>query len=733
MAFASSPARLAQRRPQAAAIVAASWPLVAIVLLASLWIGHYAAQSSEWAVMTDELQTERLALSVLGHHTPIPTIHGVHVPIYSQLYPLLIAPFYALPTPTAFKVVHVFNAVLMASTAIPVYLAARLVGARRIASLVAAAMTVLVPWTVLATTLLTEVAALPAFAWAVYLLVRALSEPSYRNDALALLGLALAVLARTQLAVLVVLAPFALVLHAALPRSPALPRPSWRRARDEVLAHRVLIAGYALIAAYVGVRLAGGRSASTLLGTYAGTASGDLLPPGVLASAISHLDVVVVGAAYVPFVLATAWVLGTFVRPQSRSAHAFAVLTALVVPALTIEVASFDLRFTPGAFMQDRYLCYVAPLFFVGAVALTDDAAQWRTRLRWGSLLAAGLLCGWLVGHASYAPATHIYWAAPAAAFHAVLEGRSEQVGAYAGIANLSTADLLRWGTLPLVLVFGVLLQQRWGTAALAVLGVGTCGFLFAETRYVLVRDAIPLVTRPVAPPLSERNWIDQAAPSGARVALVPSAAIGDVPWWDAEFWNKRVDLVYVTPGGTTFTPFPADSLQPQGDGTIRASTVTPWVVQEANESRFGFAGARTVATKGPLALMHVPVPFRALWAVRDGLYNDSWSEAGKPVDIDFFAMTNGAQRRRVTLSLTNSPPGGTTREQRYSIAVDGAVRARGRVPPQKTAVASVALCVRPGTPSRVTLRVARTVPLPDGRRAGVYLARVQSTPAGRC
>jgi hypothetical protein len=291
----------------------------------------------------------------------------------------------------------------------------------------------------------------------------------------------------------------------------------------------------------------------------------------------------------------------------------------------------------------------------------------------------------------------------------------------------------LRWGTLPLVLVFGVLLHRRWGNAALAILGVGACGFLFAETRYVLVRDAIPLVTRPVAPPLSERNWIDKAAPSGARVALLPSAALGDVGSWDAEFWNKRIDLVYATPGATTFTPFPVDSLQPQDDGRIRASTVTPWVVQEANESRLGFAGARTVATKGPLALMRVPVPFRALWNVREGLFNDSWSEAGKPVDIDVFAVANGAQRRRFTLSLTNYPPGGTTREQRYSIAVNGTTRSRGRVPPQKTVAPSVALCLRPGTPSRVTLRVARTVRLPDSRQVGIYLARVQSTPAGRC
>jgi hypothetical protein len=733
MAFALSPARLAQRRPQAASIVRASWPVVAVVLLGSLWIGHYAAQSNQWAVMTDELQTERLALSVLRHHTPVPTIHGVHVAIYSQLYPLLIAPFYVLPTTTAFKVVHVFNAVLMASTAIPVYLTARLVGASRIASVVAATMTILVPWVALATTLLTEVAALPAFVWAVYLLVRAMAEPSYRNDGLALFGLALAVLARTQLAVLGVLAPLALVLHSALPRDAAIPGPTWRRVRDEILGHRVLIAGYAVIVLYVVARVVAGHRVSTLLGTYAGTASGDILPPGVLSSAISHLDVVAVGAGYVPFVLATSWVLSTFVRPQTKGAHAFAVVTVLVVPALAIEVASFDLRFTPGAFMQDRYLCYVAPLLFIGAVALFGDARQWRTPLRWGSLLAAGLICGWLVGRANYTPGTPIYWAAPAAAFHGVLKGRSEQIGSYLGISNLGIAELLRWGTLPLVLLFGALLQRQRATVALAILGVGICGFLFAETRYVLVRHGVPLVARQVDAPFSERDWIDRAAPSGARVALLPSAPMGDVTWWNAEFWNKRVDLVYTTPGANTFTPFPADVLETGRDGGIRATATTPWVVQEANESRFAFAGAKTVAKRGPLALVHVPTPFRAAWAVRSGLFNDSWSEGGTRVEIDVFAVEKTAQRRRFTLFLLNSPPEGIRQEQRYSVAVDGVTRARGRIAPTRSAIATVAVCVRPGASSRVTLRVGRELRIADGRQVGLYLARVQSTPAGRC
>jgi hypothetical protein len=726
MAFAMSRSRLAQRRTQVASIVAASWPVAVVVLLASLWIGHYAARASQWSVMTDELQVERLAMSVLRHHTPLPTIHGVRVPIYSQLYPLLIAPFYAFPATTAFRLVHVFNAVLMASTAIPVFLTARLIGANRLASVAASAMTVLVPWVALATTLLTEAAAYPAFVWAIYLLVRALAAPSDRADALALLGLAIAVLARTQFAVLVILAPVALLLHAALFRSSGAPGPAWRRVRDEVLEHRVLIGGYAVGACYVVVRVLAGHSVSALLGTYSGTATGDLLPPGVVRSAISHLDIVAVGAGYVPLVLATAWVLSTVVRPQSKGAHAFGVVTVLVVPALAVEVASFDLRFTPGAFIQERYLYYVAPLLFIATVMLLGDG-----RRRWGSLVIAGLICVWLVGRASYAPGTPIFWAAPAAAFHGVLEGRSQQLGSHVGVDHLSIVQVLRWGTLPLVVLVGVMLHWQRGVLAVLVVGTGLCAFLFVESRYVLVRQTMPVVTRSGRLPFSERDWIDRSVPRGARVALLPSVALGDEIWWDAEFWNKRVDLVYATPGATTFTPFPADSLAIERDGEVRATATTPWVVQIPNDTRFGLAGARVVATKGPLALLHAPTPFRAAWAVRDGLFNDGWSKGGRAIDIDVFAVPDRASRRRLDVSLTNA--GGGTETQAYSVSVDGVTRTRGRVRPNGTAVATVAVCVRPGAPSRVAVRVRSAVRIADGRLAGLYLSGVKSVPAGQC
>ena len=69
------------------------------------------------------------------------------------------------------------------------------------------------PWIVYSGFLLTEVAAYPAFLWALLALQRATAAPRPRNDLLALAGIALAVLARTQLGVLLVVLPLAIVVH----------------------------------------------------------------------------------------------------------------------------------------------------------------------------------------------------------------------------------------------------------------------------------------------------------------------------------------------------------------------------------------------------------------------------------------------------------------------------------------------------------------------------------------
>ena len=139
------------------------------------------------------------------------------------------------------------------------------------------------------------------------------------------------------------------------------------------------------------------------------------------------------GAGIVPLALAASWTFTSFVRPERKEAHAFAALLLVVVPLLTLEVTSFDLRFTPEEFIQDRYLFYLVPLLAVGSAAWLSQRTE-RT-LRSISLLAAGGVVALLLSVASYDDRTIIFWASPAAAFHPAIADT-------AGVLRLSAGRL---------------------------------------------------------------------------------------------------------------------------------------------------------------------------------------------------------------------------------------------------------------------------------------------------
>src|SRR5205085_2241953 len=113
----------------------------------------------------------------------------------SQLYPLLIAPVFARGyVPHDLFFAHLLNAWVMSSACIPAFLLARRVTGRFDAAVVAGVLAVCIPWIIYSSMLMTEVAAYPAFLWALLAMQRAVSAPSTRNDVVALAALALAVL-----------------------------------------------------------------------------------------------------------------------------------------------------------------------------------------------------------------------------------------------------------------------------------------------------------------------------------------------------------------------------------------------------------------------------------------------------------------------------------------------------------------------------------------------------------
>jgi len=647
--------------------------------------------------MTDELQVARLAESIAAHGSPVPEIHGTYYGALAQLYPLLLAPaFGLLDAPAAETAAHALNALLLPSAAWPAYLLARNVARSRPAGLAAAALTVFTPWLVLTSTLLTENAAYPAFVWSMYLAHRALTAPSPRNDTLALVGIALAFFARTQLIVLAAVLPLALLVHAG--------------PRRALKSHPVLAWAYAMGLACAGLLSAVG-SLGAVVGNYAVPFSGDVLPPGLAASSLEHLIHVVVGACVLPFVLATAWVLVVLVRRRGGAPHAFAALFALCVPLLSIEVASFDLRFTPHGFDQDRYLFYLVPLFAVGAVAALTSRETFRTIAPLALVLTA--VVAWLiVQFGGYDDRAVIFWAAPAAAVHTAFPNDAVLLAAAAVVVG---SALALWWRAPRAALASV-------AFFVSILGV-------AQAVYVFQRYEDAAMTRPPALKLA-RDWIDDSVPPSASVALVPSPRDTPAYWWEAELWNKRVDRVLRVDGGPTFEPFPADDVRVDfRRGLLTGPQPSGFLVLSGSEKRFHLAAAQHVGGTRVLQLVRVRRPYRLDWAAH-GFTPDGWTIAGRPATLRFYGGSVPSVRRvvivlaassRAALPLDFMLRGGG--EQRAGWVDPGGAR-----PPVR-----VNVCIPAHGFIDLTLTTHAEVRIPDGRLVGLHLDRVSATSFTRC
>ena len=603
---------------------------------------YYALRVNTWAVMTDELQVARLATSMAEGWSPVPTIRGTYYAAHSQLYPLLLSPLYGtLSPPDAATAAHVLNVVLLVSAAIPAWLLARAVSGSDTAGYVAGALTAVTPWLVLSSTLLTENGAYAAFTWSIFLCQRAIAHPSRGRAAAALAGVALAFFARTQLLVLALALPVAVVLHevgcAMRERQPSPVRTGVSRA---AASHRVLAVA-CLAGAAVAALLAVSGGLGAIVGNYAVSFEGDLVPSNFWRAAAEHFDQLALGVGVVPVVLSISWLMTTAIHGGRRDAHAFAALLFVLVPLLVFQVTSFDLRFTPGQFIQDRYLFYVVPLFAVGCAAWLSERGHLRTRLI-GTAGAGALLVALLF----VAPDERrvIFWAAPAAAFRPTLADAARR-------AHLPEVAFLQVGA-GLAVLLVVVLAWRAPRIVLAVTASMLVGFGAAQTAVVMERYVEPSTVRSLDGP---RDWIDASVPRGASVALVPGGVDGPVAWWEAEFWNRSVDRELQVAGGETFTPFPVlETSIDEASGRLLGEQPSDYLVVAADETRFGLAAARTTALKPPLRLIRVRRPYRLLWSTQ-GLTRDGWILPDEPVTVRVFGGGVTAERRAVRLTLASS------------------------------------------------------------------------------
>lgn len=623
-------------------------PLLAVVVwlaLASV-LAAVTSRVANWFVMTDELLYERLALSIDRLGTPLPHVHGQFVDNINQLYPLLLAVAFRHGWVLhGFHQAHVLNAFVITSAALPTFLLSSRVTGRPWLSLVAAIASACVVWVTLASFLLTEVAAYPAFMWALLALHVCATRPSPLTDVLAVCGIGLGVLARTQFLVLALVLVVALVGDAL----------ANRRVRALVREHRVLIALYVLGgAAGIALELTGHH----VLGTYASTTSGNPLPSATLTSAPAHLATIALSTGLLPLLVGGGWTIANLRRSETHERHAFAWLAVVTIVALTIEVTSFDLRFG-GGLVRDRYLFYLAPVLFV---ALAAGLSAGRTP-RW-SIAVPLVVVAFGFWESALATFQKLNADTPAAVIddwllrnmHGIDDARAFLILASVVLAAAFVEGVSLAGRRPVVVV----------SCALLLLA------LPAETAYAFKRlFAIP-GTSGLPMTLDQSpvfEWVDRWITPNSDAMMVPYPVIrGDYwanigYWWDLEFWNKSVDTEAAPPNEFSGTPpgsFPKVALSFDPRSGRASTSPNSYIAQAQDDVRYHVAGKFMTAFRG-VQITFPSQPWHADWLTL-ALYPDGWTQPNVPASIRVFASPGQTAPMLRTLGIVLSGPKYVTR-----------------------------------------------------------------------
>jgi hypothetical protein len=661
--------------------------LVALWLALGTVLAVVTSHVVDWYVMTDELLYERLAISIGHSGSLLPQIHDELIANVNQLYPLLLAPLFVdRLVPDALHDAHVLNAFLMSSACIPAFLLARRVAQSVRLAYVVAALSVCVPWIALSSFLMTEVVGYPAFLWAVLALQRATVVPSVRNDVILLVAVGVAVLARTQFAVFLLIAPLALLVYH---------RAAFRR----LLAHRALGAAYAVLAVIAVALLATGQL-SRVLGTYSVTAEGDLLPPGMARSLFEHLAPIGLALGIVPFILGVAWLVTRLLGARAPEQHAFACIATVTVLALLVEVTSYDLRFGQER-LHDRYLFYVAPLLLIAFAAMLKDG-RWS---RWPVLGATALLAlafslmpvvAYDKFNVDLPIAVHNNWLLDLAGS---VSGVQLLLGLVTIVAGLLLVLASTRHVVVLLLAVAVLALPANTVAAFAKLFTadGTSGRPLTLDQGVVF------------------NWVDRKLGTDAKVTMIPYPILYGTYWenvgywWNVEFWNASVRNAAVYEGAFTGTPetFPTETLS--FDRSTGRANVSPsdYVVQGISETRFRLAG-RVLGEDRGVALIRAERPWRAAWLASD-LYRDGWTIPTKVGTVRVFAEPG--QTERLLRFLTISARAPHDQPARGFRVTSNATEWRARAD-EKGVSNQIPVCVPPGGFADVRIDAPRFSPI---------------------
>jgi len=475
---------------------------------------------------------------------------------YGVVYPAVLAPILAVAgsVETAYPFFKVANALLFALTAVPIFFIARRLLSRWW-SVAVAALSVAIPSSIYTSLVLTESVSYLTSSVAVLAVVLALERPSLRRQLVLIVAVALACAARVQ---------FAALLPAFLAGALLLWAVDAERPRLRAAAARLwpTLSALALgIAALAARPLLTWSSPEESLGGYADLWRGyDVV--SVARLAVYHLAGLEMYLFVVPVAVAPVVVRDLLRSARRGSARDGAFVAAFLTINTFLVLIAAAFASTPFGWqaLHDRYLFYVAPLWFV-------VFGTWLSRglprpLPWiaiGVVLVLALPAvtpyGLIAGDSvvEYAPTALWSGAWVFLEDYPLVDGRRALVGTVVVLAVAAAAVPRRlWTVLPAMVVVGVLLS-----AAVAWERVAS-----APEAFVVADDA-------------PRAWVDDAVPRGSsttKVYLAPP----ECPWTElprqalflTEFFNASVDRV-ASIGDSTPDGLPLDRVDVGSKGRL--------------------------------------------------------------------------------------------------------------------------------------------------------------------
>ncbi len=723
----------------------------ALVLAAAAVYAHYALRVGSF--QNDEEQYLQLA-DYIAHHFPGALWQsGIYPRGTQRLDPIILAaPFSFLRGPQVYQVAHILQALLFASTAVPVFLLARRAALGRGASLFAATLCTVVPWAVVSTSFLSESAAYPAYAWALYAAWVTTRKPRWRNDALALVALAVAALSRSAMLALAPLLPLAIVWHEwswelrarpRLQRARALPARLWS-------GHGLLVAVVALAVAILAANqlsLLPGRGLTSLTGYYG-------IPHLPALSVLWELDRyylsrMVAGTGFFAAVLGVPWAVSVLARPRDGRAHALAAIC-------TLGVVTILLSLIQGA-ADERYILYgTVPISLAAAGAL----AAWTRAPRpsvgaalgvLGSAVAIVLLIAVNTWPGLVNP--YDFFAYPANVFYArVVIGHAALV--HLPLVHPSPKRLVEAAILLAAIAWAATrVRPAAARAAAVVAGIGLIALCATQLWYTLRHFTLG-VGEAGRTNAAQRSWVDEHVAAGSRVGRL-GISLGETYdyfaiWRITAFWNTSVvDDVYTDYDDPLPAPLGGESLRLAVEPTsgllhvyANAALTTPakmpgyLLIPTQGLNRLDVVGEPVAqAPYLPLELIRPSQPARVDWSL-EGTSGEGFIEApstGTPTATATIYSGAFAGRKRSCARMDLVAPPNFSGRWPYAVSGGGRHIVRGSLAAQQGARIVVPLqqhTLRTGPTATVTVRVRGRVPFVTG---AIVSARIVSFAVSAC